>query len=221
MRAIAAIIQRDATRWCLNCRSSIRPLYITKYWDTINFEQWQKADGLGIIIALLTLVAMFFIPDLLDVPDSDRLEATYCIVIVGLAAAFQTLFSPFAAVFVAEQRFDLLNLIAIAMRLTSAALAIICLYMGFGLPGLAAAAAVSTVGGSLLRAAVAKRILPSLSLSRQLVNAKKLRGIGSFGLWNFLISMTDYVYLSLLPILVAVFMPVAAANSDKRNPSWK
>lgn len=168
--------------------------------------------GLGVIIALLTIVGMFFVPDLFDLGDLDRLEAVYSIAIIGFAAAFQVIFSPFAAVFVAQQRFDLLNLIAIAMRLTSAALTVICLYMGFGLPGLAAAAAASTIGGCLLRAIVAGRILPSLLFSRKLVNIEKLRGIGSFGLWNFLIAMTDYVYLSLLPILVAAFMPLTAVG---------
>jgi O-antigen/teichoic acid export membrane protein len=168
--------------------------------------------GLGIIIALLTIVGMFFAPDLLDIADSDRREAVYSIAIVGLAAAIQVLFSPFGAVFVAKQRFDLLNLVAISMRLTSAALTIICLYMGFGLPGLAAAAASSTVGGCLLHAIIARRILPSLVITLKLVKLEKLRGIGSFGLWNFLIAVTDYVYLSLLPILVAAFMPLAAVG---------
>ena len=168
--------------------------------------------GLGAFIALLTVVAIFFVPELLNIPATSQLEAVHCILIVGMAAAIQVFFSPFAAIFVAKQRFDLLNLIAISMRLTSAALTVVCLYMGFGLTGLAAATAVSTVGGCLLRAVVARRLLPSLSFSSQLIHTGKLRGIGTFGLWNFLISMTDYVYLNLLPILIVVFMPVAAVG---------
>lgn len=168
--------------------------------------------GLAVIIALLTLLGAIFVPDLLDIPDSSRLEAARVILIVGSAAAVQVVFSPFGAVFVAKQRFDLLNLIAIAMRLTSAALIIASLYMGFGLIGLAAASAFSTVFGCILRAVVAKKLLTSLRFSRQLIRTEKLRGISSFGLWNFLISMTDYVYLNFLPILIVMFMPVAAVG---------
>jgi len=72
---------------------------------------------LGVIILLLTIAGALIIPDVLDLQLETRREATLCILIVGTASAIQISLSPFAAVFVAAQRFDLSNLIGVSMRL--------------------------------------------------------------------------------------------------------
>ena len=167
---------------------------------------------LAALIVILTIVAAFLVPKWFDLPAGDQQEAFICILLVGGAAAWQIALSPFAAVFVAVQRFDISNLIGISMRLLGAVGIVLALQRGFGLIGVAAITASMTVLEFLVRCIVATRLLPSISISFQSIQPAELRNIGSFGLWNFLMSVTSYIYLHLLPIVVAAFMPVAAVG---------
>ncbi len=168
--------------------------------------------SLAALIVVLTIVAAFLVPGWFDIPAADQEEAFICILLVGGAAAWQIALSPFASVFVAVQRFDISNLIGISMRLLGAAGTVFVLQRGFGLIGVAAVKAATTVLGYLVRWLVASRLLPGISISFQNVHLAELRNIGSFGLWNFLMSVTSYIYLHFLPIIVAAFMPVAAVG---------
>jgi len=88
----------------------------------------------------------------------------------------------------------------------------VALRSGFGLVGVAAAAGITTVVGYTIRWIVAGRLVPMLQVSRCHVSSSQVRQIGVFGLWNFLISITDYVYLHFLPLLIGIVMPVAAVG---------
>jgi O-antigen/teichoic acid export membrane protein len=167
---------------------------------------------LGVIVVVLTVIAAAIVPTLFDLPTAARREATICILLVGSAAAWQIALSPFASVFVAVQRFDISNLIGISMRLLGATGIVLVLQQGFGLIGVAAITASTTVLGYLIRWLVALRLLPGLNVSRQSIDLSELRNIGSFGIWYFLMSVTEYIYLHFLPIVVAANMPVAAVG---------
>ena len=167
---------------------------------------------LALLIAIITVASAFVIPELLDMSKVSVEAARNCILIVGLAASFQILLSPFASAIIAIQRFDILNAIAISTRVLFALLTVYLIKLDMQLVGLAIASAVTTVLGCVLQYLVASRRLPELKISRRLAKLRQLRDIGSFGLWNFLISMVAYAYLHLLPIIIAAYMPIAAVG---------
>jgi O-antigen/teichoic acid export membrane protein len=169
-------------------------------------------SSVGIVGLIVTAGAALFVPPALDIPIGARTEALYCILVVGFAASLQIAASPFASVFVAIQRFDIFNLIGISMRLLSALGVVISLELGYGLVGVAAATAGTTALGCILRYIVATKMAPQLRISRRHFSVQELRVIATFGLWNFLITISEYGYLHLLPVLIALYMPVSAVG---------
>ena len=169
-------------------------------------------SGLGAVMAVLSLAAAGLAPMLFQLPAGLEHEAFWCILIIGGTASVQCALSPFGGVFVATQRFDLANAIGICSRLLSALLVVTALVLGYGLVGVAGATAFVTVLDYLARAYVARRLVPDLTLSRSRIRLGPLRDIGSFGLWNFLISVTRYISLDVQPLLIAALMPVAAVG---------
>ena len=167
---------------------------------------------LAVVVFLVALLTALLVPGALDIPDAAREEALYCILIVGAAASIQIALSPYAAIFVAIQRFDISNLISVSMRILLAAAVVFALHSGFGLVGVAAATGGATVAELIIRWFVARRMVPALRPTIAQVSLSELKAIGTFGLWNSLIAVSEYGYAHMLPILVAVFMPVAAVG---------
>ena len=89
----------------------------------------------GVLIAASVALA-FASPTLIDFPPELSHEVFWCILIVGASVAIQFLFFPFSAVLTATQRFDIANIIGIAVRLMSAVATLFVLSRGYGLIGL-------------------------------------------------------------------------------------
>lgn len=138
--------------------------------------------------------------------------APFRVLIVGFSSAIQCVFSPFTAVFTATQRFDLANLIGVGARLLAAGGIYGALRMGYGLIGVSAATCGAGLIDYLLRWRVAYRLVPELEVSRRRANLVRLREMGSFGGWHFLISVSSYVYLYAQTLLIGSFMPIAAVG---------
>src|SRR5690606_10938573 len=64
----------------------------------------------------------------------------------------------------------------------------------------------------LVRWRVSRRLAPQLELSIQHVKLARLKEVGSFGAWNFLISISIYIYQNVPSMLVGLFMPIAAVG---------
>ena len=169
-------------------------------------------SGLGGVMLMLSVVAAYLTPALFDISDDMTREAFWCILVVGTTAAIQCVLSPFSSIFVAMQRFDLANLIGISSRLFTAGIIVIALKLDFGLVGIAAASGAGTTVDYLARLTVARKLVPDVRVSRRRASIQQLRIVGSFGLWNFLISISRYVYLHMQPLLIAAMLPVSAVG---------
>ncbi len=169
-------------------------------------------SGLGIGLAVVSLGVAYTVPEIFDLPANTRHEAFWCILIVGFTASIQCILSPFSAVFVAVQRFDLSNIIGITARLSMAVGIYFALSSGFGLIGVSIATGCGTILDYSARYFVARRLVPQLELSRRRSSLNQLRDIGSFGLWNFLIEVSRYVYMHLQPLLIAIMLPISAVG---------
>lgn len=148
---------------------------------------------LGAVLVVLSIGAAYIAPRIFDLPPSVEHEAFWCILIVGFTSAMQCGFNPFSSILTAVQRFDLANLIGVGTRLLSAGGIFVALTMGYGLIGLSVAFCGVTWIDYLIRWRVARRLVPELRFSRPLAKLDRLREIGSFGVWNFLISVNFYV----------------------------
>ena len=194
--------------------------YLTRYLALHDYEK--ASDCISSAVVALFMLAVLVLglsiggavvaPFLFTIPPDMIREAFWCILIVGVSSALQIAFSPYASVFTATQRFDLTNLIAIIMRLLSAGGIVAAISMGHGLIGVSVAMGGANIVEYLIRWRVAYLLLPQMDVAWRRANLAQLREIASFGGWNFLISINNYVYYYVPNMLIGAFMPVAAVG---------
>jgi O-antigen/teichoic acid export membrane protein len=168
--------------------------------------------ALAALMVVLSVAAAYIAPHIFDLPGEMVGEAFWCILIVGCSSGIQFALSPFTSVFTAKQRFDLANLIGVMTRLLTAGGIAMSLKAGQGLVGISAVTCAVSVVDYVIRWRVAHRLAPHLSISRHRTSVKRLREIGSFGAWNFLISINAYVYQYVPNILIGSLMPISAVG---------
>jgi len=194
--------------------------YLTRY---LALRDYQRARGcmstavavmgcVGSLILVLSIAAAWFAPRMFHLPDGMEREAFWCILIVGVSSAFQFGLQPFTSVFTATQRFDLANAIGVGTRLLTAAGIVIALKSGYGLIGVSVVTCGVSVVDYLIRWQVAHRLAPELSVSWAGVSRERVREIGAFGAWNFLISMNGIVYQNVPSLLIGMMLPIAAVG---------
>lgn len=167
---------------------------------------------LGSVMAVLSIGGACIMPLLFSIPSDMVNEAFWCVLIVGISSAVQCIFSPYSAIFTAMQRFDLSNLVGIGSRLLTAVGIVAALKAGYGLIGVGVALCGVNMIEYLIRWRVAMHLAPGLVVSWQGVSQERLREIFSFGAWNFLTSVNNYIYNFVPNMLIGAFMPIAAVG---------
>lgn len=194
--------------------------YLTRYFTAQDYNGFNGCissaiaalSALSALIVLLSLGVAYLAPHVFLVPLSMKKEAFWCILIVGFSGAVQCVFSPFGAVFTATQRFDLANLIGVGTRLLMAGGIYVLLRMDYGLIGVSAASCGANLIDYLIRWRVAYSLVPQINISRRQMTLARLREVISFGAWNFLISVSSYVYLHGPALVIGFLMPIAAVG---------
>ena len=192
--------------------------YLTRYLAVRDYERGSDCLSsavaalslLGTLMVALSFVTAYITPHLFTIQSDMVNEAFWCVLIVGISSAIQCVFSPYAAIFTAMQRFELSNLIGIGTRLLTAGGTFFALKTGHGLIGLSVAFCGANVIDYLIRWRVASCLAPELKVTWHRAKLSRLREIASFGGWNFLISINSYVYNYVPNILIGAFMPIAA-----------
>lgn len=167
-------------------------------------------SGVGAAIFLVSVVVGAFATSIFEIPPDISHEVFGCIVIAGASAALQSVFFSFSAVFTATQRLDVANAIGIATRLLYAAFVLAAIDQGYGLVGLSAAVTAAHAVDYAIRWRVAYRLLPGLSVRWSRSTSRGRREIMSFGVWNFLISVSTSIFQYADSLVVGIFLPVAA-----------
>jgi len=168
--------------------------------------------GLGAVMLALSLGAAYRAPEWFDLPGAMEREAFWCLLLVGSSSAIQFALCPFTSVFTATQRFDLGNLIGVTTRLLTAAGVVMALKAGHGLIGVSAATCTVSAVDYVIRWRVARRLAPQIEVSWRHTSVQRLKEIGAFGAWSFLISINTYVYQHVPNILIGALMPIAAVG---------
>lgn len=164
----------------------------------------------GLVVSFASLAISCVAPLIFTIPEDAISEVRWCIAILGITTAIQFTFAVYSAVFVATQRYDLANAIAIPIRLTSAAGTCISLKLGYGLLGLCVVNAMCDMLACIGRAAVAHRILPELRVSLRLAAWRDFRPILSYGIVNSLIQGATTLKNYSSALIIGLFMPLAA-----------
>jgi len=195
--------------------------YMTRYLAARDFEQlnrtasttWVALACCSVLVAIATLFFAAFAPLIFDIRADAVSETRWCILINGLSMAVQFLYYPFATVFVATQRYDLGSAIGVGTRVFTAAATVAALLGGFGLIGVSVVHALGSQLDYAVRWRVAYRILPELRVTPRLASRRSLWEVVSFGGWGFLLQSGERLISSTAPVIIGLFMPVAAIAS--------
>src|SRR5690606_1994002 len=95
-------------------------------------------------------------------------------------------------------------------RIATALGVIVALKAGYGLIGVCAVTCGISVLDYIVRAVVARRLIPALELSTSLASRVRLKEMMSFGGWSFLISINSQIVQYLPNLVIGWLMPVAA-----------
>jgi len=194
--------------------------YLTRYLAVRDYARARECmssavvvlGSVGVVILGLSIAAGFIAPGLLHMPPETEREAFWCILIVGISSAFQFGLQPFTSVFTATQRFDLANLVGVTTRLLTATGIVVALKSGYGLIGVSAATCGISVVDYVIRWRVAHRLAPELSVSLRHASLERVREIGAFGAWNFLIAMNAVFTQHVPNLIIGATMPIAAVG---------
>jgi O-antigen/teichoic acid export membrane protein len=201
----------------LGFRSGITQ-YLARHLATRNFEQMNRvastaiaALGIcGALIAVVSALLSWLAPHIFTIPAEAIAETRICISVIGVSTAISFVFFTFSAVFAATQRYDMANAISIIIRLITAGVMVAALKLGYGLVGISVVNAASEIIGYMLRVIVAYRILPELNISMTLVTRDVIKYIGTYSIWNLIITGSSQLISYSDAIVIGIFMPVKA-----------
>jgi len=203
----------------LGVRSAVGQ-YVTRYYAQDDTENLNKTvntaiallAGVAFLIVAATIVLAVLLPRWVDPGDADVLSAQWALIItgVGIALSFPMAVAP--TVTYACQRFDIDAGIAIVTKLLWAGGTVWVLKAGYGILGLA----VVTTGSQLLtwgtQAAVARRLMPQLRLSRSYLSRAMVKQIYGYGVYSFLTNAAERLVLYMDAVVVAAFYGAAAVT---------
>ena len=165
--------------------------FITKYralgdWNKLNQMASTGLAALSLcggLLWLVTCLLTYLAPELFPIEGENATSLRWAVFLMGTSLSLQFPFFFQSAVFVATQRFDLINIISIASRLIQAVAIYFVVTAGFGLVGLAATVAVCEIGTYILRVFVALRLIPQLHFSLKHLSKTSLKDFFSFSAW--------------------------------------
>jgi O-antigen/teichoic acid export membrane protein len=144
----------------------------------------------GILVALL-------LPRFVDMSPELASVAWLVVLTQAIGAAVKMPITPFGAVLVGLQRYDVANAISILTRIVFALSTWWVLWAGGGLVGLSLVLTLTNLLDSAIRVMVARRMLPGIQGTRFSFNRAELKEIANVGGWNFVIGASrQFIYFS-------------------------
>jgi O-antigen/teichoic acid export membrane protein len=161
--------------------------------------------GLVALVATPILAALAFpLTDVFNIEGDLRDEAAVCFALFAAQLLFEMPARVFFAVVEGAQRYDVFQLIELARSLAQAALFVLALVLGLGLPGLGAGIVLSSVLVLVLGWLAARRIVPEVRIARRHVSWARFRELFSFGGQYFFVRMMGTIYRQIDKAIVGI-----------------
>lgn len=166
--------------------------------------------GIAILVAASAIGAL--LPHFVDMTGSVAKLVLPVVFIQAIGVAIKMPISPYGAVLVGLQRYDVANAISVFTRVIFAAFTWQALSSGMGLLGLATILATTDCLDSLIRVLVARRLMPEIKQCGYTLDRTELKEIASVSGWNFLIGVSrQLIYFSDAIVVAVLFSAKAVA----------
>jgi O-antigen/teichoic acid export membrane protein len=164
----------------------------------------------GIAMTAILLLATFALPRFPSLSPEDVRVARAILMILGIRVAIAFPMSVFGAVTTARQRFTLTGSIAIVVALVQGAATYLVLRAGYGLITLVATTTGLAVASYIAYVMAAYAAFPGMRLSISRFKLQEVRGVTSFSMYVFLISLAIQFGYNIDNLIIAAFAGTSA-----------
>ncbi|MBI5643599.1 MAG: polysaccharide biosynthesis protein [Deltaproteobacteria bacterium] len=163
----------------------------------------------ALFITLASVVLAHFIPYVIDIPEDLLRSAKIAFVIMGVNVAIIILGGVFGNVIYGFQRVDIWKSCVIAQLLSNAILVILFLKLGFGIVGVAAASALSSLILLSLYLIFLRTGNYGISVRPGLFDLKVFKEVAPYSLRTFVLGLSSRILYYTGSIVIAVFLGAA------------
>lgn len=194
--------------------------YVAEATGTGDFDRASRLLSTGaaavLLVSVVVLVplAIFSRPlaVAVGVPAAFLPAASKAIVFLALTAVFVNVGQAYQSILMGAQRIDLREMINLVMDPLNAVATIVLLLMGYRLVAMCVVFCVYQLVASILWYRYARKVLPAVRLSPQLVSRSVVKELVRFGGSSQLVSVLEALYAAVLPVAVLRFFGPAAAG---------
>jgi len=186
----------------LGIRSAVSQ-YITRHWSRGDLPGLSSlvstalaiTSSIALLLALLSVGLSLTCVWLFELGKAFAVPFPQAVLIIGLGVAFSFPMGVFGSAIQARERFDLSNLIGISERVVTNGLYVWALSRGHGIVALAWITTGTSALAHVVRALVALRLLRGVAIGPGLLNRTAARNLFGFGVFSFLVSISDRLVL--------------------------
>ncbi|MCG3204773.1 MAG: hypothetical protein KCHDKBKB_01490 [Elusimicrobia bacterium] len=167
--------------------------------------------GLGFVAMMVTF--LFTLKAGWIVKDANDLSIFRILLfIVGINFACEFPVRVFNAVLGANLRFDIRNIITIIKNLLIPFLVVLAIRMGWGVIGIAWVTLLASIGDSIVRIYMARRIEPSLSLAWSHVAVERIRQLFGYSVYAFVGKIADILRFKIDLFIISSMLGLSAVT---------
>ena len=168
--------------------------------------------AVGIILVIISLVVCFNVGSWFAIEPQLVRTAGILVLVVGFCSAIAIPLQPSTAILSGLQRYDIINLVMLAVLALRTILVVMLLLRGYGLLTTGIVFGLSEIAIKVLHSIFAKRLLPAVSLSLGKIDLQLFKEMLAYGINTFMYAMGAIIIYSASNLIIGIFMGTAQVS---------
>jgi len=168
--------------------------------------------AVGIILVIISLVVCFNVGSWFAIEPQLVRTAGILVLVVGFCSAIAIPLQPSTAILSGLQRYDIINLVMLAVLALRTILVVMLLLRGYGLLTTGIVFGLSEIAIKVLHSIFAKRLLPTVSLSLGKIDLQLFKEMLAYGINTFMYAMGAIIIYSASNLIIGIFMGTAQVS---------
>ena len=161
---------------------------------------------MGIVLLVVSLVVCYNVGSWFAIDPQLVKTAGILMLIVGFCSAFAMPMQSSTAILSGLQRYDIINLVILAVLALRTILVVILLLQGYGLLTIGALFGLSEILMRVLHSVYVKKLMPGISLSLTRIDFQLLKAMLSYGINTFMYAMGAIIIYHASNLIIGIFI---------------
>ena len=168
--------------------------------------------AVGLVLVIISLVVCFNVGSWFAIEPQLVRTAGILVLVVGFCSAFAIPLQPSTAILSGLQRYDIINIVVLAVLALRTILVVILLRQGYGLLTTGALFGLSEIVIRVLHSVFVKNLLPKVSLSLGKIDLHLFKEMLTYGINTFMYAMGAIIIYHASIIIIGIFMGAAQVS---------